>query len=83
MVLAASSDFFRDIFSESSCKQETVFLSNFDHSGISALLDYMYKGEINMDKEEMPALLELAKFFKVRFNYQNLKFFFRKQHVYD
>lgn len=73
MVLAATSEYFREIFMESSCKHPMVFLNNIEYSEMKAILEYMYRGEVNVEKEEVPELLKLAEFFKVRLNDTNYK----------
>lgn len=66
MVLAACSDYFQNLFMDNTCKHPIVFLKDITFLQIRALLDYMYKGEVSVQEEELPALLKIAEALKVK-----------------
>lgn len=51
---------------ENSCKHPVVFLKDITFNQTRALLDYMYHGEVSVEEEELPALLDFAKALKVK-----------------
>jgi len=66
MVLAACSSYFQNLFIENDTKHPIVFLKDISFTQTRALLDYMYHGEVSVEEEELPALLDFAKALKVK-----------------
>ena len=56
---------------ENTCEHPIVFLKDIKISEVRAILDYMYKGEVNVAQEELP-----GKFFFTHFTFFFFSFFF-------
>lgn len=56
MILSASSTYFQTLFMENSCDHPIVFLKDIKYAEIKTILDYMYKGEVNVAQEELPGI---------------------------
>ena len=66
MILSACSTYFQTLFMENNCEHPIVFLKDIKYSEIRAILDYMYKGEVNVAQEELPGLLKVAELLRVK-----------------
>eukprot|EP00096_Caligus_rogercresseyi_P010659 TRINITY_DN396_c0_g1_i1.p1 TRINITY_DN396_c0_g1~~TRINITY_DN396_c0_g1_i1.p1 ORF type:complete len:605 (+),score=207.94 TRINITY_DN396_c0_g1_i1:127-1941(+) len=66
MILSACSSYFQSLFMENTCEHPIVFLKDIKYNEIRAILDYMYKGEVNVAQEELPGLLKVAELLKVK-----------------
>lgn len=66
MILSACSSYFQTLFMENSCEHPIVFLKDIKYGEIRAILDYMYKGEVNVAQEELPGLLKVAELLRVK-----------------
>ncbi|XP_040571888.1 uncharacterized protein [Lepeophtheirus salmonis] len=66
MILSACSSYFQTLFMENTCEHPIVFLKDIKYNEIRAILDYMYKGEVNVAQEELPGLLKVAELLKVK-----------------
>merc|ERR1719461_2448269 len=66
IVLAASSDYFQKLFMDSASEHPIVFLKDVKAFQIRAILDYMYRGEVSVAQDELPALLRVAEMLKVK-----------------
>ena len=42
---------------ENTCEHPIVFLKDIKYEEIRTILDYMYKGEVNVAQEELPGIL--------------------------
>ena len=51
---------------ENTCEHPIVFLKDIKYAEIRAILDYMYKGEVNVAQEELPGLLKVAELLRVK-----------------
>ena len=54
MILSACSAYFQQLFMENTCEHPIVFLKDIKYEEIRTILDYMYKGEVNVAQEELP-----------------------------
>ena len=54
MILCACSSYFQQLFMENTCEHPIVFLKDIKYEEIRTILDYMYKGEVNVAQEELP-----------------------------
>ena len=52
---------------ENNCEHPIVFLKDIKIGEVIAILDYMYKGEVNVAQEELPGMIILTIFIKVTF----------------
>jgi len=66
MVLAACSSYFQSVFAEVPGKHSAVVLKDVGHAEMKAILDYMYKGEVNIAHDQLAALLKVAEMLKVK-----------------
>lgn len=66
MVLAASSPYFQTIFQETPCKHPVVIIKDVKWDELKALVEFMYRGEINVAQEQLRPLLNLAQMFQIR-----------------
>ena len=62
MILSACSSYFQTLFMENTCEHPIVFLKDIKIRGVRAILDYMYKGEVNVAQEELPGTIFLRYF---------------------
>jgi len=64
LVLSICSSFFRDLFSKPefiSTQSSVVYLKDVSSSQLEKLLSYMYRGEINVEEQDLIKLLQTAK----------------------
>ncbi len=54
ILLSACSSYFQQLFMENTCEHPIVFLKDIKYEEIRAILDYMYKGEVNVAQEQLP-----------------------------
>ncbi|CAD1472778.1 unnamed protein product, partial [Heterotrigona itama] len=66
MVLAACSSYFQSLFLDLPCKHPIVVLKDVKYSEIKAILEYMYRGEVNVAQEQLAGLLKIAEVLKVK-----------------
>lgn len=66
MVLAACSPYFQNLFTTLSCKHPVVVLKDVKYCEIKAILEYMYRGEVNVAQDQLAALLKVAEALKVK-----------------
>uniref|UniRef100_T1JEK0 BTB domain-containing protein n=1 Tax=Strigamia maritima TaxID=126957 RepID=T1JEK0_STRMM len=66
MVLSACSPYFQTIFTENPCKHPIVILKDVSANELQALLDFMYKGEVNVSQEKLSSLLKTADYLKIK-----------------
>lgn len=50
VVLSACSSFFRDLFQANPCKHPIVFMSDVSYTNLQAIIEFMYKGEVNVSQ---------------------------------
>jgi len=66
LVLCACSKYFEDLLGSHKKKQSIVFLSNVMYTDLKALVDYMYKGEVNVAQDQLPRFLAAAEILKIK-----------------
>lgn len=57
---------FQNIFTDLPCKHPVVVLKDVKYSEIKAILEYMYRGEVNVAQDQLAALLKVAEALKVK-----------------
>jgi len=72
-VLSASSDFFKNALIKANRTNPLIFLSGFDSKVLSAVLDYIYNGEVNLFQEEIDVFLDSAQKLRIHGLTQTLK----------
>lgn len=66
MVLSASSSYFQEIFATNPCPHPVVIMKDVPYADLKQILEFMYKGEINVQKNDIAPLLVVAEAFKIR-----------------
>ncbi|XP_022662505.1 protein tramtrack, beta isoform-like isoform X3 [Varroa destructor] len=66
VVLSACSPFFENLFTENPCKHPIVILKDIRYADLKALVEFMYKGEVNVVQEQLPTLLKTAEALKIK-----------------
>jgi len=66
LVLSACSPYFQSMFASHPAKHPIIILKDVRYSDLRALLDFMYKGEVAVDQDRLPAFLRLAESLKIR-----------------
>ncbi|KAL1390235.1 hypothetical protein pipiens_012489 [Culex pipiens pipiens] len=67
LVLAACSTFFENLLGENPCKHPIIILPReIKLWAIQALVDFMYKGEVNVSQNGLPDLMKCAEILKIR-----------------
>ncbi|KAL0123331.1 hypothetical protein PUN28_005694 [Cardiocondyla obscurior] len=67
IVLAACSTYFQNLFHELPSQQHPIIvLKDVKYAEIKAILEYMYRGEVNVAQNQLPDLLKIAQVLKVK-----------------
>ncbi|KAK0075893.1 hypothetical protein PV325_013639 [Microctonus aethiopoides] len=66
VILSASSPFFKKVFQTNPCQHPVIILQDVHFSELEALLIFIYKGEVNIEQENLPALLKAAETLQIR-----------------
>lgn len=66
MILSASSSYFQEIFTTTPCAHPVVIMKDVPLKDLRKILEFMYKGEINVNKQEIASLLVVAEALHVR-----------------
>ncbi|XP_014479551.1 PREDICTED: broad-complex core protein isoforms 1/2/3/4/5-like [Dinoponera quadriceps] len=66
VVLVACSPYFQSLFSDLQCSHPIVVLKDVKLSEIKAILEYMYRGEVNVAQDQLGSLLKIAEVLKVK-----------------
>ncbi|XP_026480706.1 longitudinals lacking protein, isoforms H/M/V-like [Ctenocephalides felis] len=66
LVLAACSGFFESLLGENPCQHPIIILKDVRFWELQALVDFMYKGEVNVTQEGLQDLLKCAETLQIR-----------------
>jgi len=66
VVLSACSPYFQKLFMDNPCQHPIVILRDVDYEDLKFVVDYMYKGEINVTQNQLTSILRTAEMLKVR-----------------
>ena len=66
VILAASSDFFRDILKVSTNPSLLIYLKGISNNHMESILSYVYQGEVTIEKENIDDFLSVAEELKIK-----------------
>ncbi|KAJ0183636.1 hypothetical protein K1T71_000059 [Dendrolimus kikuchii] len=66
VVLSACSPYFQSLFMDNPCQHPIIIMRDTKYCDLKAAIDFMYRGEINVSQEQIPALLKVAETLKIR-----------------
>ena len=66
MLLASSAHFERILQASPEGQQPVIILDGTRYADLRALVDYMYRGEVNIEQDQLSSLLKTAETLKVR-----------------
>ncbi|MCL4148405.1 UNVERIFIED_CONTAM: hypothetical protein GTU68_012161, partial [Idotea baltica] len=65
-VLSTCSEYFREMFTKNPCKHPIVFMKDVSGRDLEALLDFMYRGEVNVPQTHLASLIKTAEGLQVK-----------------
>nr|CAD7433015.1 unnamed protein product [Timema monikensis] len=66
MLLSACSTYFRDLFKENPCQHPVIIFRSVKFEDLSALIDFMYQGEVNVLQDQLASFLTTAELLAVQ-----------------
>ncbi|XP_066977142.1 uncharacterized protein [Macrobrachium rosenbergii] len=66
MVLSACSPYFQELLSDAPCSHPVIILQGVKWTELKAVVEFMYKGEINISQDDLGSLLRVAEYLKIR-----------------
>ncbi|XP_043063708.1 protein bric-a-brac 1 [Drosophila ficusphila] len=66
MVLSACSPYFQTLLAETPCQHPIVIMRDVNWCDLKAIVEFMYRGEINVSQDQIGPLLRIAEMLKVR-----------------
>lgn len=66
VILSACSPYFQEIFMENPCQHPIIIINGMKFEDISAILNFMYKGEVNVSHDGLSSFLQAAEALKVK-----------------
>ncbi|CAH2236697.1 jg20915 [Pararge aegeria aegeria] len=61
MILSLFSPYIKNIILSLKCSHPVIFLSNISHQTLCSILDYVYRGEVQVSKEQLEDLIQAGK----------------------
>ncbi|XP_026315512.1 uncharacterized protein LOC113226920 [Hyposmocoma kahamanoa] len=66
VLMALVSPYLKELITSAPCQHPVIFLNNVSHKTLSALLEYIYTGEVLVPSENLGAFVETAKNLRIR-----------------
>lgn len=66
MILSACSPYFATLFADNPCKHPIIILKDVKFAELKSIIEFMYRGEIDVCQNQIGALLQVAELLKVR-----------------
>ena len=66
IVLSACSPYFQSLFFENPCQHPIIIMRDVKWLELKAIVEFMYKGEINVNQEQISPLLAIAEMLQIR-----------------
>nr|CAD7256453.1 unnamed protein product [Timema shepardi] len=66
IVLSVCSPYFKELFKVNPCKHPIVIMKDVGHKELISILEFMYRGEVNVRQEELASFLKTAESLQVK-----------------
>lgn len=66
VVLSACSSFFEELFLENPCKHPIVILKDIRYADLTAIVEFMYRGEVSIPQEQLSSLLTTSSTLRIK-----------------
>lgn len=66
VVLSACSPYFTALFNENPCKHPIIIMRDIKFTELKSIVEFMYRGEINVCQDQIAPLLRIAELLKIR-----------------
>lgn len=66
VILSACSTYFREVFQENPCQHPVIVFKNVRFEDLSAIIEFIYQGEVNVVQESLPSFLHTAELLSVQ-----------------
>lgn len=66
LVLASCSDFFSDVLKENQTEHPIIFLRDVNFWELEAILDFIYNGQVNIMREQLPGFIRTAEALQIK-----------------
>nr|CAD7452101.1 unnamed protein product [Timema tahoe] len=66
IVLSVCSPYFKELFKVNPCKHPIVIMKDVGHKELVSILEFMYRGEVNVRQEELASFLKTAESLQVK-----------------
>ncbi|XP_037076928.1 broad-complex core protein isoforms 1/2/3/4/5-like, partial [Pollicipes pollicipes] len=66
MMLSACSPYFRDLLKDNPCQHPLFFLKDTSYVDIAAVIEFVYKGEVNVLQSQLGSFLKTAEMLQVK-----------------
>ncbi|XP_043240060.1 protein tramtrack, beta isoform-like isoform X11 [Amphibalanus amphitrite] len=66
MMLSACSPYFRELFKDLSCQQLVIFLKDTSAADLTAIVEFMYKGKVNVSQSQLASFIKTAEMLQVQ-----------------
>jgi hypothetical protein len=65
-MLSACSSYFEELLSQNPCQHPIVLMKDLKFWEVQALVDFMYRGEVNVGQDKLPSLLAAAEALQIK-----------------
>ncbi|KAG8236869.1 hypothetical protein J437_LFUL017073 [Ladona fulva] len=66
IVLSVCSPYFKSLFRDNPCRHPIVILKDVGHKELQAILQFMYRGEVNVRQDDLTGFLKTAEMLKIK-----------------
>jgi hypothetical protein len=66
MILCACSPYFKNLLEQNPAKHPIIILKDVPFMHLTAILEFMYAGEVNVAQDQLPAFLKTAEKLKIK-----------------